>query len=474
MELLECDPMTGRRRYRWALVGVPKKNGKTELMAAVGLFFLVADGEPAPFVIAAAASDEQADLVFGSASTMADPNLNAGLNFLVPKGQVIEYPASPRARLRRVAAAAGTNDGKNVFVVICDELHEWKGKGEQIWNILTNGSGARDEPLVLQITTAGDDLETVAGRQYEHGLEVRAGDREDDTFYFAWWEAPLNSYTGEWPPPPEDLIRITRSCNPSYGLVMGPEFYLDQVKKKTEAVFRRYFWNNWTEAEEIWEAAQFWDALTEKVPYQVGLEALDPGARTYCMVDIGIRHDSSAVAVSQRRHDGKVVTVTKVWTNPYRPGTSGAGTWRLELSEVEAYLLEVFRKFPVPSGEDETGMRVRGPVFYYDPYFFQRSAQDLRSDYKMNLVEYPQTDLRMVPASQTFFELIKTDRLVPDDSHAFRTHIRTVVAKETPRGWRISKPKGSRKRIDAAIAGAVATYECTVADDGAGGSFHIW
>jgi phage terminase large subunit-like protein len=58
------------RRYRWALVGVPKKNGKTELAAALALYFLLGDDEPSPLVVCAAASDEQADLVYGAAKTM--------------------------------------------------------------------------------------------------------------------------------------------------------------------------------------------------------------------------------------------------------------------------------------------------------------------------------------------------------------------------------------------------------------------
>ena len=68
-ELFEVDE-GDLRRHRWALLGIPKKNGKTELSAAIGLYFLLADGEPAPLVVCAAASDEQADLVFGAAKTM--------------------------------------------------------------------------------------------------------------------------------------------------------------------------------------------------------------------------------------------------------------------------------------------------------------------------------------------------------------------------------------------------------------------
>jgi phage terminase large subunit-like protein len=141
------------------LIGVPKKNGKPELAAALGLFFLLADGEPAPLVVCAAASEEQAYLGFEAAKTMC--SLSPYLAAVTERFQKeILVPSIPGAKLKRVAAAAGTNDGQNIPAVICDELHEWTGdKGEKVWTVLTNATGARQQPLVLQITTAGYDLE---------------------------------------------------------------------------------------------------------------------------------------------------------------------------------------------------------------------------------------------------------------------------------------------------------------------------
>lgn len=85
LALFEINQATGLRRFSWALWGVPKKNGKTELAAALALYFLIGDGEPSPLVACAAASDGQADLVFGAAKTMCEmsPTLS---------------PCSPRAR----------------------------------------------------------------------------------------------------------------------------------------------------------------------------------------------------------------------------------------------------------------------------------------------------------------------------------------------------------------------------------------
>src|SRR6478735_1965129 len=65
-QLFTVDRATGRRQYRWSYLSVPKKNGKSELLAALALWFLLASGEPAPLIVVAAGSDDQADLIFGA------------------------------------------------------------------------------------------------------------------------------------------------------------------------------------------------------------------------------------------------------------------------------------------------------------------------------------------------------------------------------------------------------------------------
>lgn len=457
-ELFIVDPETGLRVFRWSLIGLPKKNGKTELAAALGLYLLDGDGETAPYVIAAAASEDQADLVFGAAKTMAE-NENLA-DQLKAYGTEIQRRNEPRTRLKRVAAAAGTNDGKNIHANLIDELHEWTSrKGEQVWNVLTNGLGARREPLIVQITTAGSDEESVCYRMYAHATRImeEGYDVVDDrTFYGVWFEAPDGlEHTGE---------RYIRAANPSYGVTVFWPFFKDQLSKKTEAVYRRYFGNQWTEAEEIWEAAQLWDDLE-------GPAQLDPNRPITAAIDIGIKHDSSAVIVLQWQEErGKLVVNSRgdhgrIWQNPHRPGDPRYSAWRLEIAEVENHLRRLYDDFPESRTEDEDEVPLPGPAYPYDPHFFRRSAEDLEGD-KLNMLEFPQTDARMVPASQTLFELIKSGKVEHDGDPVLRRHIRSVVAKEKDRGWRISKPHGSRKRIDGAIALAIGAYmEMTLADD---------
>lgn len=442
MELFEVGD-DGLRRYRWALLGVGKKNGKTELAAALGLYLLIGDGEPAPLGVCGAASEEQANLVFGAARTMCEmsPTLS---KITLPFEKEILVPSIPGAVLRRVAAAAGTNDGQNIQFVITDELHEWIGpKGRQVWTVLTNGIGARRQPMIIQITTAGDDLDgTVCGEQYLYGQSVEAGLVDDPAYYFKWIQAPEGmDYRdpASW-----------AAANPSYGIIVQEKFYRDQLGKKREAEFRRYYLNQWTQGASYWLEAGQWDACAAP---EIGL---DPALPAYVGVDVGIRHDSSAVAVAQKQGD-RTVTRGRLWLNPYPDNDPRHQTWSLNIAEVEAYILELKQQFPAWATEVD-GRPAPGIAVYYDPTFFERSAQELSREHGVTMVELPQNNSRMVPVSQKFYELIKAGELAHDGNPALALHVKNVQADETGRGWRMSKPKGSKRKIDFAIATGIAAW----------------
>lgn len=467
-ELFELKPDPERqgewiRRYRWALIGLPKKNGKTELAAALALYLLIGDEEPAPLVPCAAASDDQADLVYGAARTMVEmsPTLS---RVAVAYEREILVPSIPGAKLQRVAAVAGTNDGKNIHAAILDELHEWQGpRGEQVWNVLTNGSGNRRQPMIIQITTAGFDPDSILGKQYAHGERVAAGEIEDPSFYYRWHAAPPDADYRD----PE----VWRAANPSYGILVRPEYLADQLTKKSEATFRRYFLNQWTASEEAWLPAGEWDACAEPE-----LE-LDPTRPAYVGIDVGLRHDSSAVTIAQRIPDaerraalaawdgkgdaptaGKERTVVRArtWENPYGPRDPRHHTWRFNIAEVEQHLLELYRTYPEPAATVD-GETMPGPEFLYDPNFFERSAELLRGE-GLTMGEYPQTDPRMIPASQELYRLVLQRLLAHDGDPTLARHVANAIAHQKLRGWRLSKPTGSTKHIDAAISTAIASY----------------
>lgn len=437
MALFEVED-AGQRRYRWALLGLPKKNGKTTIAAALGLYFLIADGEPSPLVICAAASDDQADLVFSAAKRMCE--LSPTLSQLTERfSSEILVPSVPGARLKRVSAKAGTNDGQNIHVVICDELHEWtENTGRPLWNVLTNGTGARRQPMVLQITTAGYDKETICGEQYDYGKRVRAGELEDRRYFFHWQEAP--------PGMDHRDPAYWAAANPNLGVTVQAAFFEDQLSKKTESTFRRYFGNEWVAAEDIWIPYGVWDAcksaleLDESLPLRVG-------------IDLSNNQDATAVVAAQMQGE-RVVVRAKVWENPYPDGHAQRDSWKVNTLWVRDWCRELSMRFPVAACAIDDQV-MRGPEFLYDPWNFRESAAELAGE-GLAMVEHPQTDARMIPASQALYELIVKGRIAHDGDSVLARHVNNVTADQKPRGWRISKPRGSKRHIDAAVAMAMA------------------
>jgi len=461
MYIVRLDKKQGWVRvHRWGLVGIPKKNGKTELAAALGIYHGIDDDEVSARVICAAASDDQAGLLYTAASRICEWSETLS-KFSKVLDKNIEFFTGHQApsELKRVAAASGTNDGKNLSCVLIDEFHEWvQPKHRAVFVVLTQGGGARKQPFNIIITTAGSDQDSDCYEMYEHGHMVMAGETEDPGLYFCWFEAPADADYRD----PETW----KNANPSWGLILQEDFYADIITKRSESEFCRYFLNRWMEADDIWEAAQYWDDLEE-------VEEFDPKLPVYVGIDVGRRHDTCAIVHTQWTGT-KLRVATKFWHNPFKRADPRHGKWAITLAEVEQYLRDLYEAFPEPAViDDDDGFRQPGPAFLYDPHFFVRSAELLTGD-GLSMVEFPQTDSKMVPASQNLFELIKTDALAHDHSRRMRSHIRSVVPKMKERGWRISRPEGSSKAIDGAVALAMAAYAASAEFMAKEDSPNIW
>lgn len=427
-------------KHRWALIGLPKKNGKSELIGALALFFLLGTDEVDPRIFVAASTEDQANMVYAPVKYMAEssPTISP---LVTAKARLVASRTSRGGFVKRLAAVAGANDGANVYVALIDEFHEWSGeKGENVWNVITNGTVMREEPMIIQITTAGSDQTTKCYEWYESGQDMLAGKKDDPSYYYLWFGASdLDDYRS-----PE----VWRSSNPSFGEIMGLGFYEDQISKKPESVFCRYFLNKWMESEELWDPATVWDDCA-------GEPVLETNCRTYVGIDVGRKNDHCAVVIVQIR-DGRAHVGQRMWFNPYAVSDARYREWRMNLYDIDAYLREIYYEYTEPSGKDEWGdLTVSGPVFVYDPHLYGSHADSLVDD-GLNMVEFPQTDTRMVPASQRLYEWIMQRWLIHDGDKLARKHVRSVTAKEKERGWRISKITGSNKHVDFAVALAMA------------------
>jgi len=405
----------GSRRYREALVGLPKGNGKTALAACIGLYELLGSGVTSPLVAVAAASYEQANLVFGTMKTMCDESkfLSEMVDTFENEIQVKNAPG----RAYRVAAKAGTADGGRNSCLIADEIHEWANiNQERVHYVLSNNTAKRKDGLVLNITTAGYNLDSLAGRLYQRGLKKETGESEDPEFYFKW----IGAKEGE----DHEDKEVWRKVNPAIDNDWWP---LENLNRRFKSLplneFQRYHLNQWTRTEEeSWLPPTAWDNCNGEVIF-------DPDTETYVGVDMALHHDSVAIVHGQKNKEDKIILDAKIW----HPDDYDV----IDIQAVEAYILELCKQFNIKE-------------VAYDPAFFERSAQVLL-DNGVPMVNFPQSHSRMVPACGNAYDLIVNKKVIHKATATFTDQVLSAAQKTTDSGWRLSKGRSKRK-IDGAIA----------------------
>ena len=210
---------TRRRKYKTAHISVSRKNGKTTLAAALGLFSLIADGEPASSVIMAANSREQAHIDFDAASAFArqlDPRKKS---LKVLRNEIVFQKNN--ASLKVISADASTGDGLNPSMVILDELHE--AVDSKLFDVLRSGQGFREQPLMLSITTAGFRIGGFCNQYEDYCKEILMGQKVDETLFALLYTLDDGD---DW----TDESNFIKS-NPNLGITVKIDWLSEQVNQ---------------------------------------------------------------------------------------------------------------------------------------------------------------------------------------------------------------------------------------------------
>lgn len=431
------------RRYSEGYISTAKKSAKSTVVAALGLFLLVDDNDDAALGICAATTEKQsANLMFGSARYMVEnsPTLS---DLIEPYQDEIRVKGT-RSRLRNVTSAVGTNDGPIIKFVLADELHEWRGqRGRDLFTVLSKGCTRRNA-LFLSVTTAGFDEDSICYERYSYGRKVAAGEVDDQRFYFYCAELPAEADHHD-----KSLWHI---ANPLLGVTPTESYLETQLLRNPESAFRRYNLNQWVAGEEIWIPYGVWDEGRSDRQFT-------PDLPLYVGIDMAKNIDATAVAMVQVHPTDDperpiYVVRARIWENPFPEGDSRRAGWRMNNHEVMQLCRELFVQYPKPAIEVERQVKV-GPAFCFDPWRFRTEA-DMLSGEGLAMVEVPQTDVHMIPASQGLFEAIINRQIAHDGDPALKRHIHNTTARARERGWRIDRPEGARRPNDATVALAIA------------------
>lgn len=426
---LFAEDENGKLLTRTALVGMPRKNGKSALGSSLALWSLFL-GPNGGEVYSCAADKEQARIVFGDAKRTIEAHSELSEMVRVYRDAIEVVDTGSIYRV--LSSEAYTKEGLSPTFVVFDELHA--SPNPDLYNVMSLGMGAREEPMLLSITTAGvktdsTGYDSTAYKQYQYGQKVARGEIIDPTFFMAWWEAP-----------PEADHRDPKTwelANPGYGDLNSVEDFAAMAKRIEEPEFRTKRCNQWVSSVNAWLPSGLWETLEAK-------RELDPDAEYILGFDGSFNNDCTVVVGCQipKAEDEKpYLFLVKAWEKqPNDPED-----WRVDTLEVEATILNFVREHP------------KTLEIACDPFRWQRSMAVLQ-DQGLNIVEWNTTSVRrMVPACQQFYTQCTENRLEHDGNPLLTRHLSNAVIKTDAYGPRIVKEhKHSSKRIDAAVAGIIA------------------
>jgi phage terminase large subunit-like protein len=409
---LIAEAAAGPEREFVALL--PRGNGKSTLLAAIAVHHLLSVEKAAVYV--AASSREQARIIFeiagGFVRTLDHPNLVVRHHEL----RYCENPELPKVfsrHMRVLAADAPRLHGLTPSLCLVDELHAHAS--DEVYIALSTAAIKRPGSKLLIISTAGSGPDTPLGRLRARALSApvvrRTGARTDargPDIRMLEWAVPEDASL--------DDMKAVKQANPASWLTV--EALRQQAASLPPLAFARYHANQWVGPEGAWLPPGAWNDC-------VGEPELTSGEDIWIGVDVGGERSASAV----------------IWINAkLHVGCS--------IYHGDQGVLDCVDKVREIASE----FNVREILF--DPWRFGQAAQELERE-GITVTQFPQTDARMIPASDRLYRAILEKRLVLPDNDELRAHAHAAIAKHTRRGWRIDKTQRA-DNIDAIIALAMA------------------
>ena len=414
-------------RHRISLVGMPRKNGKSALGSAIGLYSLIL-GPRGAEVYSVAAEKEQARIVFADAKRTVEASQELSAITKLYR-DAIELP-SFNSVYRVLSAESVTKEGLSPTTVIFDELHAQPDR--ELFDVFSLAMGARGKlATMIAITTAGvrsdrTGKDSIAFNLYQYGQKVSRGEIEDDAFFMAWWESEGD----------HKLRETWDEANPGFGDLNAESDFESALRRTPEAEFRIKRCNQWVSGSETWLPAGTWDECA-------GDFELKPDDEIVLGFDGSYNGDASVIVGAVVPEDDEAplkVFMVKAWEKDLERDPDD---WRVDIGEVEATIMEFCQTHNVRE-------------IACDPFRWARSMEVLESK-GLPVVSFPQSPQRMIRACAIFYDAVAEKRLVHDNDPVLSRHIGNTAVKLTSAGPHIKKENpNSPRKIDAAVAAILA------------------
>ena len=413
----------GTFRHRIGLVGLPRKNGKSAWLSAIALESLVL-GAQGGEIYSCAAEKEQAKIVFNTAKEMV--RLHPELSELLTVYKDTIHNPKTGSVYRALSSDAFSKEGLNPTLVCFDELHAQPNR--ELFDVMSLAMGARIEPMLVAITTAGvksdsSGKDSICFSLYEYGKRIALGEVVDPSFFFAWWEA---NNDGDY----RDQ-NAWKEANPGFDDIVAADDFASAILRTPEAEFKTKRLNIWTSTSDTWLPHGAWDVLSNP-------REIPDGTDVVLGFDGSFNGDCTAIVAVSVEEVPHIMPVA-VWEKPDEADAS----WQIPVLEVEDAIRAAATRWQVLE-------------IACDPYRWARTFQVL-DDEGLPVVTFPQTASRMTPATTRFFESVVNSTLTHNGDARLARHIANAQLRTDNRGSRLAKEaKGSKRRIDLAVSSVMA------------------
>lgn len=302
------DKTTGYRQFREVFIIVARKNGKTLFAAAIAAYMTYVDGEYGAKVYFLAPKLDQADLVYDAFYQIVQSDDE--LDSITKKRRSDIYIKAFNTSVKKIAFNSKKSDGFNPQLVVNDEMEAWPGdQGLKQYEVMTSALGARKQPLIISIATAGYVNDGIFDELFKRATAFLKGNsREKRLLPFIYMIDDIEKW---------DSIEELKKSNPNLGVSVSAEYYLEQIEiarnsisKKVE--FMTKFCNIKQNSAVAW--LDYWDVM--KCVHEEKPLSLEDFKGCYCVggIDLSRTTDLTAASIVINR-DG----INHIFTRFYMP-----------------------------------------------------------------------------------------------------------------------------------------------------------
>jgi len=475
----------GFRRFRKAYIRVARKNGKTTWLAGIGLYLAVGEGEPGAEVYTAATKLSQARLIHKESEMMVrqSPVLRKGVSI---QRDMIFVPGTS-TKYVPLGADAGTEDGLNTHAALIDEFHAHKNR--DLYDVIDSSTGAREQSLILIITTAGfGGLETICRIEDEYLKQVLEQSFDDDEYFGVIYQLDEVEKLGD--AEDEDGGQAVKGddwqdestwikANPNLGIsvfVNKLKTAANKAKNDGSALdnFLTKHMNLWVKGARKWMALKFWKACGVKYDF----DSLKEAAHVYGGLDLAAVSDLCSLIWLAVMPDGK----KRIWGRHYLPEDAALdeqnpnhklykrwadqGWLTLTPGNVTDY---DFIEKDVKAGRDALNLE----EIAFDKYNATQIVNNLQAD-DMPMVEFRQGFLSISPAMKQLQIDILTRKIEHPNDPVINWAMGNVVMVRDAAGNQKPDKEKSVGKIDPVVAMIMAVGRATVFTEETPSSIYVF